>query len=368
MTAASAQRERSRIMYKINPSSYSSVFVLPTEIADKHLRMAGKAQLKVLLWLYRNPNTPFELSVVSRDTGIPRDEIDDAMLYWMEQGLVAKDGEESVKTSASAPTAAENVRTEEKSTAFQINEQPLQTTEAKKTKEVIMVKPSVRDVAKRLGEAPEIADLFNEVQEVFGRTLGHDGQANLLMLHDHYGLSTEVIVMLCSYAKTVGKHGALAYIMQMGKTWSEEGITDFETASRKIARLETTHGIWEEFRTLTGMENPRPTQKQSEMLEIWANDYSYGTDVIYYAYEKTVEKKGKINFGYMNGMLRSWNESGFKTIAEIERAAAEFAEGVRSKKASKPTQSESSNSPSYDIELAMKRSLAIDPRKTKKGQ
>ena len=42
-------------MYKINPNTYASAFVIPADVADKHLRMAGKAQLKVLLWLYRNP-------------------------------------------------------------------------------------------------------------------------------------------------------------------------------------------------------------------------------------------------------------------------------------------------------------------------
>lgn len=366
-TAVSVQRERSKIMYKINPSSYSSVFVIPTEIADKHLRMAGKAQLKVLLWLYRNPMAPFDLAVVSRETGIPTDEIDDAMLYWIQAGLVSKDGESSPVVPVQ--TAPVQTVAEHKPAAFNTPAAPVQKKEEKPQEEPVYIKPSVRDVARRLGESPEIAELFNEVQEVFGRTLGQDAQGNLLMLHDHYGLSPEAIVMLCSYAKTVGKQGALAYIMQMGKGWADEGILDFESASRKIARLETTHGVWDEFRVLTGIENPRPTAKQSEMLEIWTNDYGFGVDIIYYAYEKTVEKKGKISYGYMNGILRSWFESGYKTIAQIERAATEFAQGVAEKQAAKiKEQPVSGQNPSYDIELAMKRSLALDPAKTKRGK
>lgn len=363
-TAVSVQQERSKIMYSINPASYSSVFVLPAEIADKHLRMAGKAQLKVLLWLYRNPSAPFDIATVSRETGIPSDEIDDAMLYWIQAGLVISDDKKAepkevlpVKEEKVQKTGPFSIVAETKTENKQVNEQS----------EPVYIKPSVRDVARRLNESPEIAELFNEVQEVFGRTLGHDAQGNLLMLHDHYGLSTEAIVMLCSYAKTVGKQGAVAYIMQMGKSWSEEGIVDFESASRKIARLETTHGIWEEFRTLTGIENPRPTAKQSEMLEIWSNDYGYGVEIINYAYEKTVEKKGKISYGYMNGILRSWYENGYKTIAQIERAATEFAQGIAAKQTVKNNDGAKSGGPSYDIELAMKRSLALDPTKTKKG-
>ena len=355
-------------MYKINPNSYSSVFVIPTQIADKHLRMAGKAQLKVLLWLYRNTTTAFDIDVISRDTGIPKDEIDDAMLYWIDAGLVVKDG-----VTAAPVTEPETVvsQPEKEKTGFTLIEKTVEKAPEivpeKKEKQVVhTVKPSIKDISRRLAESPEIGNMFNEVQEVFGRTLGYDGQSNLLMLHDHYGLPADVIVMLCGYAKTIGKQGAIAYIVQMGKAWAEEGVTDFESASRKIARMENAEKIWAEFRTLTGIENPKPTSKQAQFLEVWINDFGYGIDVIYYAYEKTVEKKGKISFSYMNGVLRSWHESGYKTIAEIDRATEEFANGVQ-KKTEKP-KNEGTKKPSYDIELALKRSLAIDPTKTKRGQ
>ncbi len=352
-------------MYKVNPGSYASVFVLPTQIADKHLRMAGKAQLKVLLWLFRNPNTPFDLDVISRDTGIPRDEIDDAMLYWIDAGLVIKDGETPVPVQAETTSATQQLR--EEKTAFAAPApvtKPVKQEKEKTAEKTVIVKPSIKDIARRLEESGEVASMFNEVQEVFGRTLGYDGQSNLLILHDHYGLPVEVIVMLCSYAKTVGKQGAIAYIVQMGKSWAEDGITDFDSASNKIARMENAQNIWGEFKRLTGVENPRPTAKQAEFLEIWINDYSYDIDMIYHAYEKTVEKKGKISFSYMNGVLRSWFESGYKTIDDVERAAEEFANGTQKSK----VKTENEKKPSYDIELAMKRSLAIDPTKTKKGQ
>ena len=369
-TAASDQQERSNIMYSINPASYSSVFVLPTEIADKHLRMAGKAQLKVLLWLYRNPSAEFELGVISRETGIPTDEIDDAMLYWIDAGLVVKKGENPA-VSQPVTAAAEEKKTVVTPGAFNVtapvhknNKKP----EPEAGNESVYVKPTVRDVSMRLSESPEIAALFNEVQEVFGRTLGHDAQANLLILHDHYGLSAEAIVMLCSYAKTIGKQGALSYIMHMGKSWAEQGITDFESASRKISRLESTSSVWEEFRVLTGIENPRPTSKQSELLEIWTGDFGYGTDMIHRAYEITVEKKGKISYGYMNGILSSWHSSGFRTVAETAAAETEFNEGTKNtKKSDRTSSAKGAKSPSYDIELAMKNSLKLDPANTKKG-
>lgn len=374
--AASVPRERSKIMYKINSASYSSVFVLPTQIADKHLRMAGKAQLKVLLWLYRNPSVTPEIDVISKDTGIPKDEIDDAMLYWIDAGLVTKDGEAPAPVVEREPySATENARLQavhsvpvrEKTVAAGI------TPPAEKKEKPVLVKPSIKDISMRIGESESVRSMFTEAQEVFGRTLGYDAQSSLLILHDHYSLPPEVIVMICSYAKTIGKQGSLAYIMKLGASWAECGITDFESASNKIARMENAQNMWDDFRRLTGVENPKPTQKQSEYLELWINDYSFDTDIIYNAYERTVEVKGKINWGYMNGILRSWHESGFKTLSDIENAEKQFAEGIKAaapekKPAAKNIAQKYEKPPSYDVEQAVRKSKMVDPKKTKKGQ
>lgn len=360
-------------MYKINPSSYSSVFVLPTQIADKHLRLAGKAQLKVLLWLYRNPSVTPDIEVISKDTGIPRDEIDDAMLYWIEAGLVIKDGEKPVQVQTETPTysATENARLQAV-TSVPVREKKaeIQVPPEEKKEKPVIVKPSIKDISMRISESADIRSLFAEAQESFGRTLGYDGQSSLLILHDHYSLPPEVIIMLCNYARTIGKQGSLAYIMKMGASWSEGGITDFESASNKIARMENAQNVWDDFRRLTGVENPKPTQKQAEYLEIWINDFSFDMDMIYYSYEKTVEKKGKLNWGYMNGILRSWHDSGHKNVDDVERAGKEYSEGVKAQNSpsKKSTAVNNDVKPSYDVEQAVRKSRKIDPNKTKRGQ
>lgn len=352
-------------MYKVNPASYASAFAIPADVADRHLRMAGKAQLKVLLWLYRNPAATWDINVISRDTGIPADEIDDSMLYWVEAGLVIKDGQTAPQVTV-AP-AAEVYRAQPVQPVK--TELPVQQPVQQKPSRPILVKPSLKDIAARMGESADVRSMYSEAQEIFGRTLGYDVQSSLLIMHDHYGLPVEVILMICNYAKTTGKQGSLAYIMKIGAQWADSGIDNFEKANEKITRLENVNKFWIEFKHMTGVENPLPTAKQSEYFEIWINDYGYDTDVISLAYEKTVEKKGSISFGYMNGILKSWHESGHKTTDDIHKAEAEFA-GVRQEKKTKKTSSSPKNDrpPSFDIELALKRSLELDPTKTKKGQ
>lgn len=355
-------------MYKINPTAYTSVFVLPTDIADKHLRMAGKAQLKVLLWLFRNQGARYDLSVISRDTGIPADEIDDAMLYWVEAGLVL-DSEKNNDAPIIKPTA----ETVKKEPFKSIDSAPAKTeTEPEPPatpKKPVIIKPSQQDIARRMNESPEIKEMMIEIEQLIGRTLGFDALSSLLILHDYHGLAPEAIVILFAYAKTMGKQGNFAYINKIGASWGEMGITTFDLATERVAKMEKSDKLWPQFREFSGIENPKPTTKQSEYFYSWVNDFSFSLDVIEYAYEKGVEKKGSISFSYINGILRSWFEKGYKSLSDVTAAEAEFAKSVEnSSKPNKKTPKAEKSTRSYSVELALKKSMELDPTKTKKGQ
>ena len=40
--------------YKVNPASLFGAFSLPSEVVDKHIKMAGAVQLKTLLYIIYN--------------------------------------------------------------------------------------------------------------------------------------------------------------------------------------------------------------------------------------------------------------------------------------------------------------------------
>ena len=40
--------------YKINLEAYSSIYALPSSVVDKHIKLSGAIQLKVLLYFMRN--------------------------------------------------------------------------------------------------------------------------------------------------------------------------------------------------------------------------------------------------------------------------------------------------------------------------
>ena len=45
--------------YRLNPDMLNEIFAVPAVVADEHIRLAGSAKLKVLIWLLRNVSGNF---------------------------------------------------------------------------------------------------------------------------------------------------------------------------------------------------------------------------------------------------------------------------------------------------------------------
>ena len=78
--------------YQINPSAWGPIFTMPTSVVDEHIKMVGRDQLKILLWLYRHASDEKDLDAMCADTGIDREDAIDAMQYWIGCGLVKRRG------------------------------------------------------------------------------------------------------------------------------------------------------------------------------------------------------------------------------------------------------------------------------------
>ncbi len=339
-------------MYNINPNAYRSVFVLPKAVADEHLRAAGKSQLKLLLCLFSHPGEDLTVTQLSGLTGVPKDEIDDDMLYWIDAGLIT--AEDSGKTHLNEQAAK---------SLPAVSAAPQEPQPDASAPEIKYTKPTISEIAQRTSASPEIAALFEQLQKTLGKTLGYSIQSNVLMLIDFYGLPPEVVSILFSHAKVAGRAGGISYIMQLGRRWADDGVNSFELAEAEVRKLENSDRLWGEIRAGTGIETPRPTLKQAEYLYNWSEIMGFGTDMILLAYELAAEKKGKIDFNYMNGVLKRWNEAGIRTPDD--------AKAERENRAKERKQAQNTNDappPSYDLDSIIQAAMDFDPTKTKRGE
>lgn len=323
------------MQYQINPASYQSVFAVPADVVDKHLRFAGAAQLKILLWALRSCPGGFDADTAAQALKLSRMDVVDAVQYWIEAGILQQTGDESsasesrqyaVSPAAETPPAAEKVNL------------PL-----------APAKPLSEDIVRRTQESPEIAFLFRQAQKKLGRTIGYDTQAKLLMMHDQYGLPVEVVLMIVEYCVSRGK-GNINYIEKMAMNWADRDIDTIDSAEREIDYLNRTNTIWTSLRALTGYGNPYPTTQQQQFLNEWTQKLGFDVDMIYCAYEKTVDKTGKTSFAYMNKILQSWSREGLRTRAQVERADAE-----RRKKAAPPASAKKVEASGFGISYDLDR-------------
>ncbi len=323
--------------YSINPTAYKTIFPVPADLVDKHIRLANEHQLKVLLWILRNnPDNP-DIDKMCSSLRINKDDAMDYLQYWILTGVILTNEEQAPVLSAT-PTEELKPKVTTVQVAEVVNNEPSKPS-----------KPSAAEIVTRIEESPEIGLLFNEAQQKLGKTIGYDGQCTLLLIHDHYGLPIEVMFMLIDYCVSIGKIN-YSYIEAVGRDWGIKEIDTLEKAAERIATLKKANSIWTEFSQSVGIKNPRPTQSQAEYLCRWSNEWKFGIDMILAAYEEMANHTGKLSFGYMNKVLMNWHNKGFKKPVDIIKPEAE-------KKTTVPKTNTSTTSPSYNLDEFKAQSL-----------
>ena len=77
----------------INLGNWNSVFAVPSSLVDKHIKLAGALQLKVLLWVLRHAGEPISCEEISKALGATPADTADALQYWTETGLLTDAGD-----------------------------------------------------------------------------------------------------------------------------------------------------------------------------------------------------------------------------------------------------------------------------------
>ncbi|MBQ2904401.1 MAG: DnaD domain protein [Clostridia bacterium] len=324
--------------YSVNPIMFKSIFAVPTDVVDKHIRLANGDQLKVLLWILRNsPDNP-DLEEMCKALKMNMSDAKDYLQYWVLTGML--NGEEG---DALQKSVKNNNQSTKEDSALPVKEKK-EIPEPDTTPS----KPSSTEIAERIEESPEIGHLFNEAQHKLGKTIGYDGQCTLLLLHDHYGLPADVLFMLIDYCVSIGKTN-YSYILAVGKDWGTREIDTLDKAAEQITVLRKTNTVWHEFAKNAGIANPRPTIKQAGHIRRWTEELKFGIDMILLAYEEMANHTGKLNFNYIDKILLNWHSKGYKKPEDIEKAAEE-------QKERKPAKAAASAA-SYDLDEFKERSL-----------
>lgn len=313
--------------YQLELGAWNSVFAVPSAIVDRHLKLAGGAQLKVILWLLRHAGETVTADDLGKALNMHPADVRDSMTYWIEAGLIrAQDGllapqadipeiktEEAAKADTalkSAETASvedDNVATEQETASVTKPSRALSRPE----------KPDSIYLARRMEEDAGIAYLMQTADEIFGRLTSVNDKATLLMIHETDGLPVEVIIMLMQYAAGIGKCN-IRYIEKTAISWADEEINTLELAEKKIQNLTSGRSAAVIVQKLFGLDEHSPTEKETAYADRWMNQWKFSTDMLRRAYEICVDAKNKYIPKYVDSVLSRWNSAGIKTPEQIE--------------------------------------------------
>lgn len=168
--------------------------------------------------------------------------------------------------------------------------------------------------------------LVNEVQRRLGKILSTADLKILYTLYDYLALPAEVICLLVSWCVEeferkygAGRRPRMSTVQKEGFAWKRLGVDTVQAAEAHLKRQELYRTREGEVLRLLDIP-PRPlVEGERKKVAAWT-DMGFEDAALRLAYEKTVYKKQKMDWDYMNGILARWHRANLHTLAEIEGA------------------------------------------------
>ena len=326
----------------------SGMFSVPQAVAEKHLKLASEYQLKALLIILSSAGISTD-EEISKRLGITVSDVRSIMEFWQAEGVVCLSGEEALKPEKLQQPAEAEPKQETK--------KPLPVKKEKQEIKISAPNLSPKDIACLAGENPEIAELLNEAQEAYGRTISPSEQEMIVNLVTFYGLSYGAVLMLLGYCRRESEAGraiSAGYFYKIAEKWLDEGITTVEEAEEKIRALEQGGRLWQTIKERAQISKKTPTVSQMEMINQWKSDFSM--EMIELAIDEMKENIDNPNLMYVDKILKNWKKAGIKTPAQYKKSLEEYKK--KKEEAENAKSGKISRAPTYDLKDKRKKDLS----------
>ena len=274
--------------YYINPAYFTSVFTLPSAIADRYLKLAKAEHIKVIIYIFRNMAEEISVSKIAEATGVSEYDVKEALLYWADADiLLPKEKPLEIKKEKEAKTVKKNA------------------------------KPSRIDAARRGLEDEKIRYLLSATQLKLGRNLKSNETETLVWLYDDEGLDVSLILLIIQYA-VEHKKANIRFIESVAVDWVNKGIDNITDADEELKRMAKGEQSWNVVSASFGIERRKPSVKETELAIKWLEEWGFSKLMLEAAYEECVNNKSKFSMQYTAKILENWHEKGYKTPEDIE--------------------------------------------------
>lgn len=291
--------------YKINFESYQNNFALPKDIIDDDFENLDPIFLKVILIIYKNSDKNYSTNLLSNLLSVSEGKIKQAVDFWVEKKLLIRHKEQSINPSVLVFS---------------------------KSVEAVSVQTTSKTASK------ELTYLLECMENLLQRPVTSVEHKTIINILEVIKLPADVVLMAIDYCVSIDKVNA-RYFEKVCASWSDNGINTHEMAEQYLSLLKSKKLNESKVKQVFGIDGRNLTDGERDFVCKWFDTYKFDIAVIKLAFEKTIAAIGKISFPYMNKIMLSWCENGYKTI-----------EDILPNQTNPKTQSFKSNNPSYDID------------------
>ncbi len=296
--------------YTLKRELFFDIFAVPKSIVDEHMALCTGVALKVILTVLRNPSVSVDISALSKVLVLPPDEIKAALDYWVNCGILESTGA-TISVAPPEPHKPPQIAHVEKVEIHQKQtEKPPKTAIA-----TARIRYTRAEVNEMIDGDSTLTTLVAEMQGCLGKTLTSVDLDALTALYTYYGMSAYFIMMVAQYCASIDKR-SLSYIEKTAAQWQSDSVNDDNIAVHIAQMAERSAGEGR-LRRLLGITDRRLTSAERAFIISWTETMQMPDELITEAYEKTVERTGKLQFKYMNSILTAWHQKGIKTVQDI---------------------------------------------------
>ena len=173
---------------------------------------------------------------------------------------------------------------------------------------------------------PEFQGLCREMEGRLNRIFTDNDLKCLYTIYDFLAFPPEVILLLTGWViqrERRQKNNPAAYprmpqLQTEAFRWKRLGVDTLERAEDYLRRQEAVDQREWAVLSAVGVTERRPAvSREREYISAWVG-MGLSDELIRMAYERTVFQKNAMNWPYMNKILLSWHQAGYKTPQQVE--------------------------------------------------
>ena len=182
---------------------------------------------------------------------------------------------------------------------------------------------SAQEIAARSKGDPSFRALVTEAQRLLGHGLSGADLKTLFGIYDRLGMPGDVIMLMINHVAAVlrrrygeGRLPTMHAVQKEAFRWANREIFTAEQAEAYMAEQERREQEDERVRHMLQIADRKPTATERKYIDGWLS-MGYGCEALELAYDRTVIRTGKLNWSYMDKILKKWNEQGLRTLAAV---------------------------------------------------